>query len=80
MEPAMAGTVRGGGGGRLERSCAGRDWVRARPLAAGVQALAAWFAGRGYDRHRHDTYAIGLTDAGLQVFDYRGATRVSRPG
>ena len=42
--------------------------------------LQAWFAGRGYDRHRHDTYAIGLTDVGVQAFDYRGTTRMSTPG
>jgi len=42
--------------------------------------LQAWFAGRGFDTHRHDTYAIGLTDAGVQAFDYRGATQVSTPG
>ena len=45
-----------------------------------MEALQAWFAGRGFDRHRHDTYAIGLTDAGVQAFDYRGATEVSTPG
>ena len=56
------------------------DWIRARELADGVQTLEAWFGGRGYDTHRHDTYAIGLTDRGVQAFDYRGATRTSLPG
>jgi AraC-like DNA-binding protein len=46
----------------------------------GVELLRAWFAGEAYARHRHDTYAIGLTDCGIQVFDYRGAARVSQPG
>jgi AraC-like DNA-binding protein len=46
----------------------------------GVERLRAWFAGQGYARHRHDTYAIGTTDQGVQVFDYRGAARASRPG
>jgi AraC-like DNA-binding protein len=45
-----------------------------------VQLLQAWFGGRGFDRHRHDTYAIGLTDVGVQAFDYRGATEISTPG
>jgi len=45
-----------------------------------VHALQAWFGGHGYDTHRHDTYAIGLTDSGVQAFDYRGATKVSTPG
>lgn len=84
----MSATVPSEGRGRLERSCgpgAGRrrrvgDWVESRDLADGVHTLTAWFTGRGYDTHRHDTYAIGVTDAGLQAFDYRGATRVSAPG
>jgi AraC-like DNA-binding protein len=46
----------------------------------GVELLRAWFAGPAYRRHRHDTYAVGLTDCGVQVFDYRGATRTSLPG
>jgi AraC-like DNA-binding protein len=56
------------------------DWIRSLDIADGVQALEAWFGGRGYDTHRHDTYAIGLTDRGVQAFDYRGATRTSLPG
>jgi len=46
----------------------------------GVELFRAWFAGPAYAKHRHDTYAIGLTDRGVQVFDYRGAGRVSTPG
>jgi AraC-like DNA-binding protein len=46
----------------------------------GVQLLQAWFGGRGFDSHRHDTYAIGLTDRGVQTFDYRGVTRASTAG
>jgi AraC-like DNA-binding protein len=67
---------------RLERSCGGKrpDWLRGRELAEGVQILQAWFAGHGFDKHRHDTYAIGLTDEGVQAFDYRGAARISTPG
>jgi len=45
-----------------------------------VELLTAWFAGAAYQKHRHDTYAIGLTDQGVQVFDYRGATRTAMPG
>src|SRR5262245_43008837 len=64
----------------LERSCAPRDWVRSRGPSGGVELLRAWFAGRGYDGHRHDTYAIGVTEVGLQVFNYRGRVEHSRPG
>ncbi|HET9470778.1 MAG TPA: AraC family transcriptional regulator, partial [Usitatibacter sp.] len=31
-------------------------------------------------KHRHDPYAIGLTDSGVQVFDYRGSVHTSLPG
>lgn len=70
------------GAGRLERSCAApaADWVSSTELVGGVTLLRAWFAGVAYARHRHDTYAIGVTDSGVQVFDYRGATQVSTPG
>ena len=54
--------------------------MRARELSDGVQVLQAWFAGHGFDKHRHDTYAIGLTDVGVQAFDYRGVTEISTPG
>jgi AraC-like DNA-binding protein len=54
--------------------------MRTRSLGDGVQGLQAWFGGRGFDRHRHDTYAIGLTDSGVQAFDYRGVTETSLPG
>jgi AraC-like DNA-binding protein len=66
----------------LERSC-GRPsagWIADVGPVGGVELLRAWFAGEAYAKHRHDTYAIGTTDSGIQVFDYRGATRVSRPG
>lgn len=62
----------------LEKSC--RDRVSFGGGAAGVERLQAWFAGTGYSRHRHDTYAIGLTDSGVQSFWYRGAVHRSTPG
>lgn len=46
----------------------------------GVERFRAWLGREAYEKHRHDTYAIGLTDRGVQVFDYRGAQRVSLPG
>ncbi len=78
----MADRLRGARGPRLERSCGARpsDWLRSRELSDGVQALQAWFASRGFDTHRHDTYAIGLTDVGVQAFDYRGVAEASTPG
>ncbi|MGH7396989.1 MAG: AraC family transcriptional regulator [Candidatus Rokuibacteriota bacterium] len=64
----------------LERSCGAREWVRGRGPVEGVELLRAWFRGRAFARHRHDTYAIGVTEAGLQVFDYRGRVERSTPG
>jgi AraC-like DNA-binding protein len=63
----------------LERSCA-RDWVRSSAPVDGVQRLRAWFSGRAFETHRHDTYAIGVTERGVQDFDYRGAARRALPG
>jgi AraC-like DNA-binding protein/quercetin dioxygenase-like cupin family protein len=62
---------------RLERSC---DRVRAEGGAHGVQRLSAWFSGAAFSRHRHDSYAIGVTDAGVQSFWYRGSVHSSTPG
>jgi AraC-like DNA-binding protein len=63
----------------LVRSCEGQDRVWIREPGEGVELLRAWFGGRAYARHRHDTYAIGVTEAGVQDFDYRGrAERATR--
>jgi AraC-like DNA-binding protein len=66
----------------LERSCQGAvaGWLASTKPAEGVELFRAWFAGEAYRKHRHDTYAIGITDSGVQVFDYRGAARASTPG
>jgi AraC-like DNA-binding protein len=45
-----------------------------------MQRLRARFSGHAYDRHRHETYAVGVTEAGLQCFHYRGAARASTAG
>jgi AraC-like DNA-binding protein len=47
---------------------------------SGVQRLAARFDGHAYAPHRHETYSVGLTLAGLQCFRYRGVDRASRAG
>ena len=62
----------------LERSC--REWIASAGPVDGVELFRAWFAGEAYQKHRHDTYAVGVTDSGVQVFDYRGAINVSLPG
>jgi AraC-like DNA-binding protein len=50
------------------------------PAQAGIERIEAYFAGHGYDPHRHDTYAVGLTLHGVQYFGYRGATAHSTRG
>lgn len=42
--------------------------------------MRAWFAGAAFARHRHDSYAIGVTECGVQRFWYRGSVRDSTPG
>jgi len=66
----------------LERLCesAGGERIVAAPTGGGVERIEARFFGDAYARHRHDTYAVGLTLSGVQRFWYRGAERVSRPG
>jgi AraC-like DNA-binding protein len=66
----------------LEQTCPadGRDWIASAGPVDGIELFRAWFAGAAYRKHRHDTYAVGLTDSGVQVFDYRGGVNVSLPG
>lgn len=58
----------------------GRNGVWLFKAPGPVERVEACFAGAAYAPHRHDTYAIGITLAGVQRFDYRGATRNSLPG
>src|SRR5689334_23988082 len=76
----MAASLARSGGQGLERSCRDGDWVRGRGPVGGVEVMQARFGGRAYARHRHDTYAIGLTEQGVQTFDYRGRVERAWPG
>src|SRR5439155_24200320 len=66
----------------LERSCQEtvEGWIASARRVGGVELFSAWFAGEAYQKHRHDTYAIGVTDSGVQVFDYRGGVHASTLG
>lgn len=66
----------------LERLCneAPAGWMHTTAAEHGLEYLEAFFQGHPYYRHRHDTYAIGLTLSGVQAFHYRGSTRISMPG
>ncbi|HJZ77332.1 MAG TPA: AraC family transcriptional regulator [Vicinamibacterales bacterium] len=52
-------------------------WARG---SEGIELLEAAFDTFTYDRHTHDTYAIGVTLHGVQRFSCRNATHDSTPG
>ncbi|HEY4375431.1 MAG TPA: AraC family transcriptional regulator [Burkholderiales bacterium] len=54
--------------------------IRAGRGAPGIERMEAHFHGRPFAPHRHDTYAIGLTIAGVQSFNFRGARWHCLPG
>ncbi|WP_233862691.1 AraC family transcriptional regulator [Paraburkholderia adhaesiva] len=56
------------------------DWISRSEPADGIERIEAFFHGNAYSMHRHDTYAIGLTLAGVQCFHYRHSLRSSLPG
>jgi AraC-like DNA-binding protein len=63
-----------------QKSLLSPDWVRRAKPIEGVERIEAWFHGSAYAMHRHDTYAIGRTLAGVQSFSYRRSQRNSLPG
>jgi AraC-like DNA-binding protein len=65
---------------RLERSCEGRDSIRLGTGAPGLERAEVYFSTLAFEPHRHDTYALGVTTAGVQTFRYRGSVRVCLPG
>lgn len=56
------------------------DTIRVGTGGAGIERVEAFFGGRAFEPHRHDTYAIGITTRGVQLFRYRGARRLCLPG
>ena len=77
----MPETLRGVDADRLERSCNGRrDSIRFGAGASGLERAEVYLSTCAYEPHRHDTYAIGITIAGVQTFRYRGLGRVCLPG
>jgi len=63
----------------LERLCR-QDWMHSTETEYGVEFFEAWFQGKAYQKHHHDTYAICLTTTGVLAFDYRGNKEISTPG
>ena len=65
----------------LQKAASARpDWVMRDQPIEGIERIEAWFQGKAYAMHRHDTYAIGRTLAGVQSFNYRRSRRDSLPG
>ncbi|HEU0216431.1 MAG TPA: AraC family transcriptional regulator [Stellaceae bacterium] len=56
------------------------DFLATDHPCPGIQRLRAGFFGHAYDPHRHETYAIGVTERGTQAFRYRGIDRASTIG
>jgi AraC-like DNA-binding protein len=67
-------------GAGLEHSCAPDEWVDAAAPVDGVELFRARLRGSPFSRHRHDVYAIGVTEEGVQAFGYRGTVEHSLPG
>jgi AraC-like DNA-binding protein len=77
----MRETLRGVDADRLERSCSPRgDTIRFGASAPGLERAEVYLTRYRFEPHRHDTYAIGITTAGVQVFRYRGSRRICLPG
>jgi AraC-like DNA-binding protein len=76
----MPETLRGVDLDRLERSCAPADSIRFGAGAEGLERAEVHLSAGGFEPHRHDTYAIGITTAGVQTFRYRGERRICLPG
>src|SRR5207253_708751 len=58
-----------------------RDWFHVTHDAAlGIEGLRAQLDTYAYGRHAHDTWAIGVCEAGSQTFTCRGARQRTRPG
>jgi AraC-like DNA-binding protein len=58
----------------------GSSFVVVTRAAPGIEMMRAMLFGRAFSSHRHDTYAIGATALGVQIFRYRGAARQSIGG
>ena len=76
QRPSGQGLSGEGVSSRTSGEPAGRKGrIRIGRGGAGIERAEARFLGRAFAPHRHDTYAIGLTTAGVQTFRYRGVER-----
>jgi AraC-like DNA-binding protein len=77
----MRRTLTGVDAGRLERSCKRpADSIRFGQRTVGLESADVRIYGSGFETHRHDSYTIGMTTAGVQRFRYLGTRQTSLPG
>src|SRR5205814_1326105 len=77
----MPQTLGGIDAGGLEQSRSRRsDSIRFGPSAHGIERAEVYLSTCAFEPHRHDTYAIGITTAGVQMFHYRGSRHICLPG
>ncbi|WP_454731281.1 MULTISPECIES: AraC family transcriptional regulator [Cupriavidus] len=57
-----------------------QNHIRVGSGTAGIERVEACFVDHAFTPHRHSTYAIGITLAGVQTFRYLGETRFCLPG
>jgi len=58
-----------------------REWTRyGVARTRGVELLHAHYVRHSYERHAHDVYALGVTEAGVQSFSYRRSFYASTSG
>ena len=60
--------------------CSADDRIRHGPHAPGIERLEVHLRQRPFAPHRHDTYAVGITLAGVQCFHFRGRPWHCLPG
>src|SRR5208282_3592236 len=76
----MGPTLGDGSAAGLEHPCDPDEWVDAAGPVDGVELFRARLRGHPFSPHRHDVYAIGVTEEGVQAFGYRGTVEHSLPG
>lgn len=57
-----------------------KNWIKPSLQLKGLEAIDAYFSNYAYDRHCHDSFAIGTTLSGVQSFQYGGVIQHSLPG
>ena len=58
-----------------------QEWTRYEVAPTrGVELLHAHYVRHSYERHAHDVYALGITEAGVQSFNYRRSFYASTAG